>query len=380
MRRGARARRRCGRRPAARPRSDASVDLGDLDPCRPRRSNAATSERAIERPRVDGGLVRRRARRRGRPAPSPGSSSRQALGREPLGLEPVRAHQLVPAPQLGRLVAVERDVQRAELEVADVAAGRRGELRRELAARAGARRAPSSSSRSSPQVASPTGASIPAATPEAPAPGSVALEHDARRARAAAARQAQARPITPAPTTIDVRDLGCRCCCSPRACSLSRAGGPRIVPAPALPGSGSDGRRPVAALSAHSGSGSRCYSRYSPRWERRNPSSSSASSSRPRRAATSRRRWRWPPTTSSSTAATRRARGAGVARGHDEIREADRRAPRPDRRHGLGAEPDPRSSGRDLAVVETEVSIEGRSSRINVHRPRRLAGRASRAT
>ena len=39
--------------------------------------------------------------------------------------------------------------------------------------------------------------------------------------------------------------------------SSFRAGEPRPLPAPALPGSGSDGRRPVAALSAH-GLGSRC--------------------------------------------------------------------------------------------------------------------------
>ena len=244
---------------------------------------------------------------------------------------------------------------------------------------AGARRAPSSSSRSSPQVASPTGASIPAATPEAPAPG--------RRARARARepalrprarrRRGRSRRAPTTTTSCSLRSLRLL----PPGALLSRAGGPSHLPAPALPGSGSDGRRPVAALSAHWFGAPVAVQDTPPRGRDRNSSSSSASSRRfgrgdldARAGADDRgRRPRPQP--------TRRARCRGVARGHDEVREA-RRAEYRDPIGGMTWAPnrDPRSSGRDLVVVETEISMRGPLERDQRHRPRRLAGRASRAT
>ena len=52
--------------------------------------------------------------------------------REPLGVEPVPAHELEPPAQLGRLVAIERNVQGAELEEPRVEAARRAQLVGEL--------------------------------------------------------------------------------------------------------------------------------------------------------------------------------------------------------------------------------------------------------
>src|SRR5215211_4656964 len=111
---------------------------------------------------------------------------------------------------------------------------------------------------------------MPAATPEAPAPGSSRSSTRTRTPRLAA-RQAQASPTTPAPITTassasgpsPERDLRSGTTTSSRLTGLlwissgtkvltsSSGGGFRAtIPAPALPGSGSDGRRPDAALSA----------------------------------------------------------------------------------------------------------------------------------
>ena len=62
----------------------------------------------------------------------PGSRSRQRARRQPLGLELERALQVVDAPQLRRLVAVERDVQRPEPLVAACSPRRRLQLGDEL--------------------------------------------------------------------------------------------------------------------------------------------------------------------------------------------------------------------------------------------------------
>ena len=65
--------------------------------------------------------------------------------------------------------------------------------------------------------------------------------------------------MTPPPTTTASTDRVATLCVRCHRLLLSRAGGPSHLPAPALPGSGSDGRRPVAALSAHLVRGSRCF-------------------------------------------------------------------------------------------------------------------------
>ena len=235
-------------RPRRRPPS--SERLG-----RPRRPRAPPpprlgAPRAAPRP-APAGRPRPRAAR-GRPrcsaGVSPGSSSRACAGRSHSASRPSSTHQLVAPAQLLGLVAVEGHVQRAE---------RRGSRHRSRLAAASScgergpggdgRPARDASSASSPQVASPTGASMPAATPEAPAPGRSRSSTRTRRPRCAA-RQAQARPIAPAPTTIDV-DVRL----SARLGTLSSSPGATgaTIPAPALPGSGSDGRRPRCRPLSH---------------------------------------------------------------------------------------------------------------------------------
>ena len=89
---------------------------------RPPAASKRGDERRDQRPRIDGGLVRR-VHAAAAAGAEPGLELAAGARRQPFGVEPERAHQLEAAPQLGRLVAVERDVQRAELEVADLAPG-----------------------------------------------------------------------------------------------------------------------------------------------------------------------------------------------------------------------------------------------------------------
>ena len=188
MRRRAAPRRRpCARRRSARRRAA---------PRRPRPRSRTSTPGARQRRQQ-----RRGQRAAGRPRPrsgawtpplkegvSPGSSSRQRRGGSHSALEPERALQVVDAAQLGRLVAVERDVQGAA--VARSRSRRRSPppARRRSPGRARPRRRVISSSSGSPKASSPTGASIPAATRVAPAGGCVALEHrrPGRRACASA--------------------------------------------------------------------------------------------------------------------------------------------------------------------------------------------------
>ena len=125
----------------------------------PRRPAPATS-----RPRVDRRLVRAHGRRAAHAGASPGSSSRHSRPRSHSTSRSSELHQLEPAPQLLRLVAVERDVERAAGLVADLAARCRPRARPRTPARLGRRRAPAASAPPRPSSPRPTGASIPAAT------------------------------------------------------------------------------------------------------------------------------------------------------------------------------------------------------------------------
>ena len=164
------------------------------------------------------------------PAPTAALTARQ-----PLGLEPEAPMELVAAAQVLGLVAVERDVKRAAMGETDPDSA----LTSARAANPGQRRSDSrlsASSFSSPQDASPTGASMPAATPVAPAAG---RSRSSTQTRAPARPRAtpQASPITPPPTKIASYPLRFVCHRAPLRPMRSN------LPAPALPGSGSDGRR-----------------------------------------------------------------------------------------------------------------------------------------
>ena len=145
---------------------------------------------------------------------------------EPLGVEAEAALQVVDPAQLGRLVAVERDVQRAGglvagraparlLELGDEGrvelGGDQGQLE-QLAARRRSARRPGPASR-------PRRGSRP--------PEAARGRGRAPRRPAWARRQAQERPMTPPPTMI----------ASKLRFSVN-------LPPPALPGSGPDGRWP----------------------------------------------------------------------------------------------------------------------------------------
>ena len=163
----------------------------------PPRRGERREQRRGQRPRVD----RRLAGRVDAAVEGRGEARLElaaAARRQPLGLEAERALQVVDAAQLGGLVAVEGDVERAAALVPGARRRRRLELGDEPG-RARPRRASSPAARGSPKVSSPTGASIPAATPVAPAGGS-ARSSTTTRAPRWAARQAQARPMTPPPT------------------------------------------------------------------------------------------------------------------------------------------------------------------------------------
>ena len=143
-------------------------------------------QRGAQRPRDRPPPRRARARRRAATGLSPGSSSRQRRGAQPLRLEAERALQVVAPAQLRGLVAVERDVQRprragspSPIPEAALELGRRRPDTGSAAAIV------ISSRRSSPKVASPDRRQHPRGDRgRARAAGLAALEHRDRAPRA----------------------------------------------------------------------------------------------------------------------------------------------------------------------------------------------------
>ena len=224
--------------------------LGDLDPARRRARTRSTSAAISARGSTADSCGA--CTPPWPPGARPGSSVAAGARRQPLGLERVRPHQLVAAAQLAGLVAIERHMQGAELEEADVSSPRPRRARARSAATAVRRRAPARAA--DPRRSSPR------------RPGRASRRRRSRRRRPdvrarstsrssprSAARHAQARPITPPPTTIasDSLVVLASLAATGRCSSRLPGGWTSHLPAPALPGSGSDGRRPVAALSAH---------------------------------------------------------------------------------------------------------------------------------
>ena len=259
--------------PARRPSSiSASITSASTNTCPPPRSTAAASA-GSSRPRVDrrlaGRVDARGAGRREARLQLPAAARAQ-----PLDAEVERLHQLEAAAQLLGLVAIEGDVERAAGLVADLQLAVRGELGGERGPGAGRGQRRGASAPPRPSSPRPPGRACPRPRARLRRPGSSRSSTRTRTPRRAA-RHAQARPITPPPTTIASRASGppsVRAAASaaerPRrraarlglgspsgtvAFSGSPLPGGRFratIPAPALPGSGSDGRRPDAALSA----------------------------------------------------------------------------------------------------------------------------------
>ena len=90
--------------------------------------------------------------------------------------------QLVDAPQLGELVAVEPDMDGTAAPIGDLDSGRGLELPRRIRASGRPTASAAASSASSPQLASPTGAIIPAATSRG-ALGAAGIEDEHVQAR-----------------------------------------------------------------------------------------------------------------------------------------------------------------------------------------------------
>ena len=156
-------------------------------------SRAAARQRREQGPGIDLGLLGGAESGRRPPVASPGSSFRHSLPSSCSASQRMTPVQLGAAPKLGRLVAIERDVQRAAAPVGHrqpaSPAPARGRRRATRAAEASA--APSR--RSSPQLASPTGAIIPAATLGGGGPGRASRRREPRRPRAPPARRRSAR-------------------------------------------------------------------------------------------------------------------------------------------------------------------------------------------
>ena len=362
-----------GRGPHARQprrrRTIAAADLGDLD--RPagaleRRGRARPPAAAGRRP-PRAGRGRPRGRRSRAPARARGRRSARAIPAS----RPSESHQLVPAPQLRRLVAVERDVQRAELEHADVAPGGLGELGGEPRPERGARRARARAADPRPR------------SPRRPAPAS--RRRRRRRRRPArlrsitvtsrprlAARQAQARPITPPPTTIAsaLGVVGAVC-----ATGAAPFPGGRTFASPCAGITRIRFRRSAARRRPLSPfrSGSRCSSRYSPMVASFETRPDASASSPPSRPAISTRALAL--TTDDVVLDRSHSKGPfrGVARGHDEVRAATAEYRDPiggmtwEPRRVRDRRPGPRR-GRDRGLDRGPLERHQRD------RPRRLAG------
>ena len=228
-----------GRRPAARSSSPSAVRT----PTRrsPSKSPATTSVPVrTSTPAAASAASSAAVSARGSTAASPGAwtpplkDGRQArlelaaaARRQPLGLEPERALQVVDAAQLRRLVAVEGDVEGALLRRSRCSPRSPPPARRRTPGRAGPR---PGSSPAAPARRRPARRPAPASRRRRGwrRPAARRGSSTATRAPRWAARQAQLRPIAPPPTNI--------------ASKLRFSVKP--LPPPALPGSGSDGRWP----------------------------------------------------------------------------------------------------------------------------------------
>ena len=228
-------------RPRRPSRTSPTVPLSDPD-AGPLAGGPQSNEDAA---RVDLGLSGRNERRRSRRCSIPARAAGMHPG-QPLGIEAELAVEPVDAAQLRGLVAVEPHVQGATAaDSRPPLAALLLELAPRSPASASAESRAAASSASSPQLASPTGAIIPAATSEArsAAPASTTITVEPARAASRRRTGRSGRPRRPPGQPLDPRSLlflaghawsrllsGCR-------------GAGSSIPAPALPGSGSDGRR-----------------------------------------------------------------------------------------------------------------------------------------
>ena len=195
-------------------------------------------QRAHQRPGVDGGLVgsvdgARAARGEARLQPS------RLAGAQHARVEVQRAHQLMAPAKLGRLVGVECHVKRAQRQVPHVGAAGLGQLGRER--RPGGVRVKRQAQQT---LLAPgclaDGRQHPGGHARRPGAGAVALEHRDREACLGGAPGAR-EPDRARADDNQVHGL----MVSLRHVLLVPGSGPMAtIPAPALPGSGSDGRRP----------------------------------------------------------------------------------------------------------------------------------------
>ena len=168
----------------------------------------------------------------------PGLEAAALAGAQPRGLQAEALVQLVQSPQLGGLVAVERDVQRPEPPVGHRLAAGLGELRRERGPRLGRRErclqagvlAPARLADRSDHARRDLGGPLPWAGVD---------DHGAQPGGGRAPRAGQ--PDDAAADDGEVGAFIVRSWRSPPR--LFRPGRRSTLPPPALPGSGSDGRR-----------------------------------------------------------------------------------------------------------------------------------------